>query len=371
MIDAAGIFVAHPTRAAMALPPFPAAMTTTCSRHSLTACTIAAALMSCAPLTQPVQTAQTAPGAAAAHRSEATPLERYLEARASQTGADRYRPWIAVLPIVDDSGFEEGVWDMEHDLPGLLVEEMARSTSWHVIPHEVVWEVVGERPGRWRDTDLRRIGSTLEADVLMLGTLLDYNMERFHVGDPLVGGYKSYKGVAEIEISVLDGTDLSRVGSIHAREETLDRDLGLDLFGRPREQDVGFFTLDRIEFGGDEFRSTVIGQTTLKVIEEVIQKLASLLQPRGIQVSSGNPEILSVFGDEIYINVGSENGVHRGYRFAVYPGEKRQGELPSEQRIAVIEVREVISSRVSRVRAVSGEGVAIGDRIQLIMAEPE
>ena len=169
----------------------------------------------------------------------------------------------------------------------------------------------------------------------------------------------------------VDAEDLARIGTIHARDETVDRDLGLDLLGKPRQQDVAFFTLDRMAYGGEEFRRTAIGQATLKAMEVVIQELGKTIQPRGIQVIEGKPEILSVFGDEVYINVGSENGVQRGYRFAVYPGEKRQGDVDPEQVVAVIEVREVISSRVSRVQVVSGGSAAVGDRIQLIMAGPE
>lgn len=347
----------------------------TCPRIISALWVAATSIVCCAPLTQPVQMPSPEEIAEAAAAAEATPLERYLQSRGARSEPDRYRPWIAVLPARDDSGFEEGVWELGQDLPRLLAAELARSTSWHVIPYEAVREAVGELPERWVDPDLGRIGSTLQADVLLAGTLLDYNMERLHVGDPLVGGYKSYKGLAELEFNVLDGADLSRIGSIHARDETIDRDLALDILGRPREQDIGFFNLDRMVYGGDEFRNTALGKATLKAMEEVGQKLAGLLQPRGLQLSAGRPEILSVFGDEIYINVGSENGVHRGYRFAVYPGEKRTGDLPPEQSIGVVEVVEVISSRVARVRALSGDELAVGelavgDRIQLIMAEP-
>ena len=346
-------------------------MAMTTSASVLTICASAVVLVSCAPLTQPMPPPPPEAADEAASPPPASVLECYLQDRQTPAAADRYRPWIAVLPMADDSGFEEDVWDLENDVPRLLSEVMARSVAWHVVPYGAVMEVVSGHPGRWEDGELRRIGSILQADLVLVGTLLEYNLGRLHLGDPLVGGYKSYTGVADAELTVLDAAELSQVGSIHARDETVDRDLGLDLMGRPRKQDIGFFALDQMVYGSEEFRRTALGQATIKVMEELLQQLAGLILPRAIQTVSGQPEILSVFGDEIYVNVGSENGVHRGYRFAVYPGEDGQGEADPEQRLAVVEVREVVSSRVSRVQIVSGEGIAVGDRIELIMAEPE
>jgi hypothetical protein len=262
------------------------------------------------------------------------------------------------------------VYDLGNDVPRLLSVQMAEFSAWRVIPYEAVAEVAGEASEYWVDGDLARIGSTLQADVLMVGTLLEYNMARLHLGDPQIGGYKAYTGLAEAELSVLDAAELSRLGPVHARHEIVDRDLGLDLLGRPREQDLGFFTLGQMQYGGEEFQRTALGKATLKMMEDLISQLARLLQPRALETQSGKPQVLSVFGDEIYINVGSENGVHRRYRFAVFPGAERQGVDPEKQ-IGVIEVQEVVSSKISSVNVVSGDGIAVGDRIKLIMADSE
>ena len=345
-------------------------MTTKHPTYSHIACLVLATILSCAPLTQPPPPAAAVASTGGAVPKNATPLERYLQERQGQTESDRFLPWIAVLPMVDDSGFDENVYDLGNDVPRLLSVQMAEFSAWRVIPYEAVAEVAGEAPEHWVDGDLARIGPTLQADVLMVGTLLDYNMARLHLGDPQVGGYKAYTGLAEAELNVLDAAELSRLGLVHARHETVDRDLGLDLLGKPREQDLGFFTLDQMHYGGEEFQRTALGKATLKMMEDLISQLARLLQPRALETQSGKPQVLSVFGDEIYINVGSENGVHRRYRFAVFPGAARQGVDPEKQ-IGVIEVQEVVSSEISSVNVISGDGIAVGDRIKLIMADPE
>lgn len=335
-----------------------------------------AAAPGCAPLQPPAQVDTDAGGVVAVVHSAAGPsaLESYRERRAQTVDvpAAYYRPWIAVLPFDDKSGFREGVWDIQNELARMLSQEMGRSTAWRVVPYAAVAEAVGERPRRWDDERLRQIGDTLEVDMLLTGELLDYNMERLTVGDPLVGGYKSYTGVAEIEVQLTRAASQERIGNAHSQQETVDRGIGLDLLGKPRKQDTQFYSLAQMEFGSEEFRDTAIGQATVSAMDEIIQLLTQLVRPQGIHVSSGNAQILSVFGDEVFINVGSENGVHRGYRFAVYPSREHAESLDPDHRIGVVEVEDIIGARVSRVAALSGGGdIGIGDRLELIGIEPE
>ena len=286
--------------------------------------------------------------------------------------ASYYRPWIAVLPFDDDSGFRDGVWDLPNEVARLLSEEMQRATAWRVVPHTAVLEAIGARPRRWEKARLRQIADALDADMLLTGVLLDYNMERLSVGDPLIGGYKAYKGLAEIEVQLVRASGLEGIGNAHAQNETVDRGLGIDLLGKPREQDYQFLNLDQMGYGSAEFRGTAIGQATVAAMDDIMQQLAHLVRPQGIQVSSGMAQILSAFGPELFINVGSENGVQRGYRFAVYPGRERAATVDPEERIGVVEVEDIIGARVSRVIALSGvDNIDIGDRLELIGIEPE
>ena len=292
-------------------------------------------------------------------------LQGHLEQRVAGDEVAAYRPWVAVLPFEDDSGFREGVWDLASEVPRMLSSEMESVTAWRVVPFAVVEEVAGGGDPPWTDAELRRIGGLLQAGVLARGVLLDYNMERLHVGDPLIGGYKSYKGVSELEIHLVRVADLSRIGSAHSRQEVIDRGLGLDLLGKPRRQDYQFANLGEMTYGSEEFRNTAIGQATVQSMEDLLQKAAPLLRP-GVRIDSGAAEVLSVSGSEIFINVGSENGVHPGYRFAVFPAAGRQ-DLDPDGRIAVVEVREIIGARVSRAAVLSEAGrVGPGDRIELV-----
>lgn len=300
-------------------------------------------------------------------------LTRYLQSRGVDDATAYYRPHIAVLPFADDSGFRRGIWDVEHEFPRLLTAVMEGGSMWRMVPYEAVIEVVG-KPRRWRDRDAVEAGQVLRADVVLLGSILDLNMERLHVGDPLVGGYKSYKGTAELEVTAYRVDDGSAVGAVHGREESTQRGLGLDLLGKPREQDYQFANLNKMAFGSEEFRETAVGQAVVAVIDEVVEKLATKLRPEGVELADEAPRVLSVYGDEIFINLGSENAVRRGYRFAVIPGPARRQRdgLDGEVPVGVVEVLDVIGARVSRVRALGDrQRVEPGDELRQIDQRPD
>jgi hypothetical protein len=332
---------------------------------------------SCAPLTLPesqLVQASTPADTIAAGTAAVSALDHYLHLKSLQgdtTGVSR--PYIAVLPFSDESGFRQGVWDVEHEMAHLLSAKMAIQPEWHAVPYEAVAQVVGKSRKIKKDQALLA-GRRLEADFVIMARLLDYDLRRLSVGDPMLGGYKSYAGVAEIELRVLRVHDESEFDLLHTRKEFIDRDLGLDLLGKPRDRDLQFVNLDKIPFGSADFDSTAIGEATQDAMGELVNKLIEMIKPSGLHLEGELAQILSVYGDEIYINIGSENGLHSGYRFGVYPAPERSSSemLDALKRVALVEVKEVIGARLSRVTVLEGkEWIKVGDRLQLIQDDEE
>ena len=330
-------------------------------------------LCGCATLTPPDPSADRGVHGGPADSTGTPALWAYLQSREEpQLEAAYYRPFVAVLPFVDESGFRRGVWPLQHDMPRLLTTQMEPRATWRMVPYEAVAEVAG-KPRRWREAEALQTGSALRADIVVLGTVLDLNMERLHVGDPLVGGYKSFKGVAEVELTAMRVEDGSAIGTVHSREETVDRGLGLDLLGKPREQDQQFMNLSGMAFGSEAFRETAIGQATVTVMGDLIGKLSRLVEPRPLEISDDGATVLSAFGEEIFIGLGSANGVHPGYRFTVHPDPARveRDGLDPEGVVGVVEILDVIGASISRVRAVGDARlIQVGDRLNLIQATP-
>ena len=324
-------------------------------------------LCGCAPLTSPQGT-----GLGTWTEPEPVPeapsaLESYLEAR-GRYGTGPRPDFVAVIPFVDESGFREGGWNVEYEMANLLSVELESIPEWRVVPFIAVAELTLEQ-GVDNEAEALEIGRQLGADVVLLGLLQDYDMRRLSVGDPLVGGYKSYTAIAQMQVRVMRVLEGDEMGVAETLRELNDRDLGLDLLGKPREQDTQFAGLKDVEFGSEEFRQTLLGRATVEAIDDLIQKIAAVFQPGGIEIAGISPEIISVYGDDIYCNLGSEHGLRPRFRFAVHPNADRvQADgLDPLQSVAVVEVAEIIGARLSSLRVLSEMGsIKPGDRLKLV-----
>ena len=157
-------------------------------------------LTSCAPLTLPEDLSQEAriEGQEVAEEEKESALEVYFRLkRLREREQAVLPPYVAVLPFVDESGFRKDIWDLGWEMARLLSGEAAGSAKWHVVPYEAVDELLGKRRVLSME-ELVELGEQVEADMLFLGTIDDYDMKRLSVGDPMLGGYKSYIGVAKM-----------------------------------------------------------------------------------------------------------------------------------------------------------------------------
>ena len=343
-------------------------------RATSVAALLACLCCACAPLTSPLVVA---PGEATKPEvAEEVPgaLAHYLDFRkmsADSTVAPP--PYVAVLPFGNPSGFREGVWDLERGMAALLSDEMVSVPRWRVVPFEAVDEAVGKRRNL-NPEEAFEIAHLLEADVVLLGVLEDYDLKRVSMGDPLLGGYKSYTGVASLYIQALRVADQSRIGTAESDQELTNRGVGLDLLGKPRDEDVEFFGLAEMIFGSEEFRETVIGQATMAAAEDVISQLIVLFRPNKLRLGGRVPEIISVYRTDVFIDIGSESGLRAGYRFVVYPGLERSRKegADAQMLLGVIEVRQIIGARLSSVHVLEGQdNIRVGDRLKALETDSE
>ena len=324
---------------------------------------------SCAPLTSPA-------GGPEEWRKPEPPspppsaLEQYLEKR-QHYGSGPRPDFVAVVPFVDESGFREGVWNVEYELANMVSAELAAVRNWEIVPFDAVAELALE----WGFADHEKalaIARELGADFVIVGLLQDYDMRRLSVGDPLLGGYKSYSAVAQMSVEIARVDDGSTIGHAEALRELTDRDVGLDLLGKPREQDLEFASLKELEFGSEEFRQTLLGQATVETVGELVQKIAAAFEPEDLVFEGDAPEVIAVYSEDLYANIGSEHGVRPRLRFFVYPSNERieaEG-LDPEASVALVEVIEIISTRLASLRVLSTNGeIKPGDRLELAEGE--
>ncbi len=324
---------------------------------------------SCAPLTSPAGE----PGEWQAPEMPAEPpsaLEQYLKVR-QHYGFGPRPDFVAVVPFVDESGFREGVWNVEYELANMLSAELATLRKWQVVPFDAVAELALEF-GVPDHAQALAIGRKLEADFVVVGLLQDYDMRRLSVGDPLLGGYKSYSAVAQMRVEIAQVDDGGTIGQAEVHRELNDRDLGLALLGKPREQDLQFAGLKELAFGSEAFRQTLLGEATVEAVGELVHKVAAAFDPEGLAFEGDAPEVIAVYSEDIYANIGSAHGVRSRLRFFVYPSNDRieaEGLAPEES-VALVEVAEIISTRLASLRVLRATGeIKPGDRLELAEGE--
>lgn len=323
---------------------------------------VAASIAGCAYL-QPIPATESAvPAPLAAPDS---PLARHLQQlQGVRDSLEVVPPLIAVVSLVDDSGFREGIWNLGVELTGALASAMEGSPRWLVVPPEAVSQAVGAREKLSRE-ELLEVGRLVQADLVVGGVVEAFDMKRVTVGDPLLGGYKSFTGLADLRLRVVrcrDGLDLGEV--ITAQEEVV-RSLGLDLLGRPRAGDIQMMDLGKMEFGSEDFYATPVGEATRLALEELVQEVEGLLSP-DVQMPVDPAQVMSKRGGEVYINLGSDNGLRGGERFEVFRGASAGAEGDAEP-LGVVEVVQVIGQRLSSVSVLRGyEAIRVGDRLRLM-----
>ena len=283
---------------------------------------------------------------------------------------------LAVIPFEDHSGFD-GAWDVEFGLTGLLSERLAAVQGYLVIGPdssartEAAVEVAASDSGRPREA----LFDSLQAGYLVTGTIEEFGISRFGIVTPTLGGYQSYRAGARVSFSLWERGAAGAMLTDQAEAEVKQGGLGLTLLGKPTDEMAQWEMLDKLEFGSEAFMATIIGQAVDTLLIEMVGKFQAALPPqKNLESAIGPAVIVSIDGDQVYINRGFEDDVHIGDRFEVYRrGEELRdpetGELLgySDRRVGVIRVNFVKSAHLSVAEVKEEERereIMAGDRIR-------
>jgi len=260
---------------------------------------------------------------------------------------------VAILPFEDRSEFR-GTWELDREIPRLWGRILAQDSSCVVISLDSVDVALG-RDGLEKEdaAALIRAGGVLRADLVVTGTVEEYNLSRLSVGDLNLGGYRSYSALVKLgKVRVFRTSDGVRIGVIGSERKITDRDVALDLFGGLRERDREFFHLDTIAFGSDRFRGTVIGTATHQVLEDLTEQFRGLIALPPIRLPPGrSPTLLTIQGKEGYLDVGSRDGVVVGHTLEVLAPTESAG---ADTVVGTVRITTVIGAHLSKVRILYG-----------------
>ena len=285
---------------------------------------------------------------------------------------------VAFFPFYDDSGYK-GPWKLWYEVPVMLGDMLGGADDYFSVvpmdsvmvnmpptPHKSIFirffnlfRTVKEQPRILPEADMLAIARTLGADIAVTGVVRDYTFSRTGGGDPMLGGYKRYVAKAEIDqVRIVRVSDSKPLGTVGGKEDKVLGGLGLELFGKPREMDLEFYSLDSLDFGSRGWINTAWGQTTIEALNQVNKELRNVIaRPDSAWFSKNKFKVLSAENGYAVINAGSADGIAPGDKYTVFA----EG---TETRVGKINILVVWSAHTARAEILDGrDEVRPGDTI--------
>lgn len=275
---------------------------------------------------------------------------------------------VIFMPFYDDTGYR-GPWDLKYEVPQMVGDMLGGADEYfYVVPMDTLKSELANREKKgwfsrfldvfrnvkkvqfnFTDSEVLSIARKYDADIAITGDITDFNFHRWGAGDPMLGGYKSYTAHVTVEqVRILRVATGETMGVVRGEQDSNDRGLGLELFGKPRQMDLEFYSLDSLDFGSKRFLTTLMGQTAVEALATVHQEIRSVVtRPDSIWYETKKFMVISIDPNAAMINAGSLDGVAPGDRFNVFAAE-------SGVRVGKISVVNVWSDHVSRAEILEG-----------------
>ena len=300
---------------------------------------------------------------------------------------------LAIAPFKDNSGFR-GKWNVPIDVPRFLSVYMKERFHVGVINPVSVWNFAAENgidSQRVHEIFLAgRYAEQFRTRFVVIGTIEEFSISRFMVSEVQLAGYEAFSSTVKINVVLYDGAHGGREGAQpiiyegEAEGTVKDRGLGITLFGKQTDRTSEFFSLDELSFGSEQFNRTILGEALLRCAEDLgtkLERAIPTLVSKSVVLSSDivvdtagadteivlkrrlvNGEIVIVDGNDVFINIGSSDGIAVGDILPVYiPGaaitDPKTGESlgSTDKKIGEIQIIEVRAERLSLGTIISGK----------------
>ena len=296
------------------------------------------------------------------------------------------------VPFSDHSGFN-GKWNLSLDIPRFLsVYAKERFRVGIVSPLSVRQYAVEQNIDSGevsRFNNLRKYADYFGVRYIVTAEIKEFSIGRFMVSELQLAGYESFAATVTVVFTLHDAARFnsykeSVVYDGEAEGTVKDKSLGVTLFGKQTDRTNQYFLLDEIAFGTETFNHTIIGEALLKCADDMSTKLEQTipaLVSKNIVLSSSvtmdstssdsaiilrrqlvNGEIVIVDGDEVFVNLGSQDGVKVGDLLPVFAGEMdvkdpKTGDIlgSRDEKIGDVQVIEIRAEHLSLATIINGK----------------
>ena len=287
---------------------------------------------------------------------------------------------ISILPFENRSNYK-GKANISDVIPRLLGEKLSELGLYQVVPQDSLQNFLKEQKVEKFDFDekgkdlLKNIGNAVRADVLITGVISDFNMSRFGVGNPMIGGYGSYSASIEVKINLYRALDGQMLFSTVGSAKEVDRNVDITLLGKSTKKMLEFSGFQELTFSREELENTMIGSAINKALNNLVEKIREELSPPTISMELredlSEPCILMVSDNMAYVNIGSDDGIRLGDKFVISTQKELKDPQTGtflghvEQRTGVIQIIQIEAVHLSKARILEGKDVIqVGNEVR-------
>lgn len=220
------------------------------------------------------------------------------------------KPIVAISRFENRSSYGSGAdYSLSNALTDQLTDALIQTDAFVVLERQVLRDVLAEQDfaagDRVSQSQSARIGQLTGAQVLVMGTVTDFDLEEggsrggINFGGVRIGGKKQSAHVGLI-VRLVDATTGEVLNSqrIAGKAESSGASIGLDLGG--------------IQIDGADFQSTPMGEATQKALDEAVAFIAQ--EARSVPFRA---RVVEVDGPTVVISAGGRNNIQPGVRFTV------------------------------------------------------
>jgi curli biogenesis system outer membrane secretion channel CsgG len=209
-----------------------------------------------------------------------------------------------------------------------------------------------------------QVGNLLDAQMLVVGSVTEFEQAAkgggmdMGLSGPLAGiglGGKSVEGHVGMDIRLVDTTTGQVVTSKRVEARVPSRDVSLKIT-----------TLQGVEFGGDAFNKTPLGQATRSAIEEAVALIVGEME-----TVPWAGRVADLLGGQVLVNAGRDMNLQPGTIFIVSSVVKEVTDPATGARLGVIEAPlgeiqiEQVQEKFSTARLLTGTLPKRGDLLRL------
>jgi hypothetical protein len=297
------------------------------------------------------------------------------------------------VPFKDVSGFS-GTWDLSADVPRFAAAYMQQRFRIGVVSPIAVRTYASSRSYDPADIarmdQLRSVADRFRTRFLVTAQVTEFSITRFIVSEVQLAGYESFAADVKIRFTLYDAAQFggNRSPVLYegdAEGSVKDRGLGVTLFGKRTDRMNKYFALDEIAFGSEAFVNTIIGEALLKCMDDLggkLERAIPALVSKNVVLSTSviidssttdpaiaisrkllNGEIVMVDEEDVFINLGSADGIAVGDLLPVYGGEVAVTDPGTgavlgtrDERIGELQVIEIRAEHLSLATITAGKG---------------